>query len=257
MTGDRNFDDLAHRFEHNVYDTTKGQIRLSVIERDLREHLPALYQPYNLRILDAGSGTAPISVPLLQGPQELTLVDVSVEMLKRALSQAQSEGKKPMWHQCSIEEFTSEHWDGKPYDIIFCHAVIEWVNQPQLLLQHLSQLLAWGGWLSLSFYNRDGLIFKNLLRTNFSGLKNKQISGSKRSLTPSFPRTVAEVKHWCHEVGFDLKCHSGIRVFHDYVLNKDDREREPEQLMALELEYSRQDPYRGVGRYQHFLLKKH
>ena len=61
---DRNFDDLAKRFKKNIYGGLKGDIRLSVLERDFCEQFP--YVPFGastpgqpLRVLDAGGGQGP------------------------------------------------------------------------------------------------------------------------------------------------------------------------------------------------------
>lgn len=51
----------------------------------------------------------------------------------------------------------------------------------------------------------------------------------------------------------DLLCHSGIQVFHDYILDPGDRGKTPDTVLDLELEFSRIQPYRDLGRYQHLL----
>ncbi len=256
MAGDRNFDDLAHRFARNVYDSLKGQIRLAVISRDLQALVPQLYTNKPLRILDAGCGRAPVSVPLLAYGHHLSLVDVSVEMLKLALADADGAATLPQWFHGSALQYHQQVWSGEPFDVIFCHAVLEWVENPQSLLEGLLAMLAPNGVLSIIFYNRDGLIFKNLLRTNFRKIKKGQFQGTRRSLTPTYPRSITEVKGLTQTLGLTELCHSGIRVFHDYVFNEQDRNREPEELLAMELEYSQRSPFRELGRYQHLLLRK-
>lgn len=255
MAGDRNFDDLAHRFAKNVYESQKGQIRLRVLERDLREHVPALYLPsHSLQLLDAGCGRAGLSIPLMRHGHELTLVDVSVEMLKHALADAEAQNFSPRWFHGPLAQYHQQHWPGQKFDVIFCHALLEWVAEPEALLAALRAMLAPGGFVSLIFYNEAGLVFKNLLRTNFKKIASGQLAGARRSLTPRYPRAIEAVQQWCAVAGFTTVCHSGIRVFHDYIFSEQDRDREPEQLQALELSLSRQSPYRELGRYQHLLL---
>ena len=58
---DRNFDELAERFERRVYGGLKGDVRLSVLWRDLLpivQRLEEQGQPLN--ILDIGGGLAQI-----------------------------------------------------------------------------------------------------------------------------------------------------------------------------------------------------
>lgn len=262
VSGDRNFDDLAHRFERNVYQSLKGKIRLGVIERDLQEFSSELFTASQkpLRILDVGAGRAPISIKLAQLGHQVTLVDVSVEMLKHAYADAEQSGvldRIEFFHgsgQAYSEQAASV--GNKSFDLILCHAVVEWLQSPQPLMIYLTDLLASGGLLSLSFYNVHGGVFKNLLRTNFKRINRQDFSGSKRSLTPRYPRTISEVFSWFELLPVTRLCHSGIRVFHDYIFNEQDRDREPEELLKWELFYSRESPFRELGRYQHLLYKR-
>jgi len=101
------------------------------------------------------------------------------------------------------------------------------------------------------------LIYKNLLRTNFKKIINKDYGGSRGSLTPINPIDPQQVLEWVSSLPFKLLAYSGIRVFHDYIFNEEHREREPETLLQLELEFSQQEPYRSLGRYVHLLLHMH
>ncbi len=260
MSGDRNFDDLAHRFSSNVYQTLKGQIRLAVLERDLQQFCPELETP-GMAVLDAGCGRAPFAKQLLSAGHSVDLVDVSVEMLKLALSDltdSSLEDGNVRWFHGSALQYQQQYQqqDQQHYDLILCHAVLEWVEDPQTLLRGLYAMLKPGGKLSLLFYNVDGLVFKNLLRTNFKKVQQGNHRGSRRSLTPRYPRKIAEVNQWCQTLSLHRLCHSGIRVFHDYIFNEPDRTRQPEELKALELELSVQSPYRELGRYQHMIWQK-
>lgn len=268
MFGDRNFDDLAHRFERNVYGDTKGQIRLKVLERDLTEQLPDLFhRPVDsnghneettpLSILDAGGGRGILSQKMAQAGHSVTLCDVSVEMLK--LAQGDKErlvlGSHFYLMQGAIQQLPDLLPSSQQFDVILCHAVVEWLEDPLEALTLLSSLLKPNGYLSLTFYNRDGLIFKNLLRTNFGKITKEQYRGARRSLTPTYPRTLDEVTQWLKCCALSPLTHSGIRVFHDYILCPNDREKTPEQQIELELKFSQQSPFREMGRYQHILSR--
>lgn len=266
MTSDRNFDDLAHRFEKNVYQSLKGRIRLGVLKRDLSEFIPQLFSSAGTRLnlLDAGAGKAPMSIECAALGHRVTLVDLSLEMLKHAVAKVESEqlDKHVDVYHGSIQQYCQQYCDqqmaqsNQQYDVIFCHAVLEWLQDPLPVLTNLVDRLSKGGKLSLSFYNLDGAIYKNLLRTNFKKMESQSFSGRRRSLTPTYPRKIEDVKHWLSDLPVELLCHSGIRVFHDYVFNLENRERDPDSLYQWELFYSRQSPFRELGRYQHFLLEK-
>jgi len=133
---------------------------------------------------------------------------------------------------------------------------MEWVDDPEDLLRHLMMCLKPKGVLSLTFYNIVGMIYKNLLRANYNKIIQKQYSGWPGSLTPTHPLSPEHVMDWLDELPLSILCHSGIRVFHDYILDPEDRERDPNTIVDLELEFSRKMPYRDMGRYQHILGQK-
>lgn len=257
MTGDRNFDDLAHRFENNIQQNTKGQIRQAVVKRDFEEFLSLnINSDKPLRVLDAGGGQGQMSLYFAERGCDIVLCDVSVEMLKRAraaIEQSDYSHRITVYHG-SIQQFL--HTNPEPFDIVLCHAVLEWVEEAESVLQSLSKVCKADGFLSLLYYNLHGLVFKNLLRTNFKKIESQQWQGSRRSLTPSYPLTAESVNQWISKLPLQILCESGVRVFNDFVLSREDREREPEKLLQYELEYSRLSPYKELGRYIHVLLRK-
>lgn len=258
MSGDRNFDDLAPRFQRNVYGRLKGRIRLAVLERDIKEFLPQVLQLANnkpLRILDAGGGTAPFSLAFAELGHYVTLCDVSKEMLNIAAAQV---AEKQLEKNVEIihGSIQSLPLDLAPFDLILCHAVLEWVENPQAIIHHLTRLLKNTGLFSLTFYNLYGTIYKNLLRANYKKIQQQDYSGFRGSLTPTHPRKPEDVLQWVEQEELDILCHSGMRVFNDYILDTPLREQNPETVIAMELQFSRQLPFRDLGRYQHILLVK-
>lgn len=257
----RNFDDLAPKFSKKVYGSIKGRVRLAVLKNDLARFFPCAVRPVDdtrtpLHILDAGSGYGPFSLKLAELGHCITLCDISAKMLEKAdrdIMQKNISSRVQIFHK-AIQELSK---DGSgPYDLILCHAVLDWVDEPEELMSHLNTLLSTNGVLSLTFYNLHGMIFKNLLRTNYKKILKKEYTGWPGSLTPQHPRKPDEVKGWIKNQNLEIICHSGIRVFHDYILNPDDRDKAPDTVLDLELEFSRKPPYRDLGRYQHILARK-
>lgn len=267
---DRNFDDLAQRFKKNIYGGLKGDIRLAVLERDCRTHLPNVplahvpllnapsaekpAKPW--RILDAGGGQGQFSLQWAQAGHEVVICDISAEMLKLAEEQVKTlgvENQVQLVHSSvqDLPQYLADH----QFNFVICHAVMEWLQEPQKLLPCLLNYLVPSGYLSLTFYNLHSLIYKNLLRTNFKKIINQDYGGSRGSLTPINPQYPEQVLAWVEQLPLSLLCHSGIRVFHDYIFNEEHRAREPQSLLQLELEFSQQEPYRSLGRYIHLLLQ--
>lgn len=116
---DRNFNDIADHFAKKVYGGLKGQIRLTVLERDLSEHLPD--RP--LRVLDVGAGLAQISLNLATR-HDVTISDISTKMIQQAQNTASKLGVSPRFITASYQELATR-LQGETFDLILCHAVLE------------------------------------------------------------------------------------------------------------------------------------
>lgn len=254
---DRNFDDLAPRFARNVYGGLKGKLRLAVLQRDFDECIaPILASKKPLKILDAGGGQGQFSLGLAAS-HSLVLCDISEQMLALARREAEQKGLADVeFLHRSVQSLAADPAHCGQYDLVLCHAVLEWVVDQQALLTQLRQLVRPGGVLSLTFYNRHGLIMKNLLRGTEPKLLNGEFRPHRGSLTPTRPLDPVQVIHWLTADNWEFLCHSGIRVFHDYQLTPESQQMDLAKLQALELQLSRQEPYRSLGRYQHLLLRR-
>lgn len=260
---DRNFDDLAARFQRNVYGGLKGRIRLAVLQRDFARHwchapfVPSTPGPLPLKVLDAGGGQGHFSMQFAQAGHDLVLCDISERMLELAKGQAMEAGvgNAVTFLHCPIQALETQ-FGPQSFDLVLCHAVLEWVVEPRQLLATLAELVKPGGYLSITFYNVHAMAYKNLLRGNFSKVSRQDYGGFRGSLTPINPLQPEAVHGWLEELPLRTVCTSGIRVFYDYILDKPVREQDPEQVLELELELSGKDPYRALGRYQHVLLSR-
>lgn len=267
MCQDRNFDDLADRFRRNVYGSLKGRIRLSVLERDFREIIPEYFcNSRHKSVLDVAAGEARFSSKLATFGCDLVVNDLSERMLEQAREvvkqHAALEGDqyaaRVKFVNCAVQSLSKRLLERQlpvQYDLILCHALIEWMAQPASLAQYLRSFSRPGTYLSLTCYNINGLAFKNLLRTNFHKFDIDNFKPFRGSLTPTHPQDPLQVEKQLRDQGFSIVCKSGIRVFHDYILNIEDRTRDEEGLVEKELLYSRKESFWQVARYVHFLCR--
>lgn len=247
---DRNFDDIAEKFSRNIYGTTKGRLRQAILWQDLRVLLAQL-PAAPLRILDAGAGQGQIALILAQEGHQVTLCDISAHMLARARKAASEHGVEEAvrFVQCAAQQ-VADHL-ATPVDLLLCHALLEWVEQPQTLLAALWQCLAPGGALSLMFYNAHGLLMHNMLAGNFAYVARGMPRQKKRTLSPEHPLDPEQVYGWLHQAGWQIIGKTGVRVFHDYLRDKRQQEQDFAALLELESRYCRQPPYISLGRYIH------
>jgi S-adenosylmethionine-dependent methyltransferase len=249
---DRNFDRLIHRFDRIVYDSNKGNWRLRLLKEDLQ----FLYEsPAPLDVWDAGCGFGQISLWLARQRHRLVLCDVSKQMLARAKGQFQDSGLSAEFHHVSAQMLALEL---PPFDLVLFHAVLEWLAEPLLTLAIVAAKVKPGGYLSLMFYNRNAVVFKNALRGGWrmQQLLDDSYMGKGNRLTPPNPQYPGEVIAHLEQLGFVVVQHTGIRVFHDYLPDDNLPSEEISQLFDLEARYCRMPTFRDMGRYIHVLAKR-
>ena len=251
----RNFDDIAEKFARNIYGTTKGKIREAVLWQDLTVLLAEL-PPRPLRILDAGGGEGKMACELAALGHQVLLCDLSGEMIQRAREAAQAKGvsHNMQFVQSAVQDI-AQHLT-EPVDLILFHAVLEWVAQPQEALAALHACLAPGGALSLMFFNHHGLLMRHMVVGNFEYVNEGMPVKNKRSLAPDYPLIPADVYRWLEQMGMTIRGKTGVRVFHDYLKNKQQQTEAFADLLALEQRYCRQEPFVSLGRYIHVMAHK-
>lgn len=248
---DRSFDGKAVKFSRNIYQHSKGALRQHILMRDLSE-LAVLSQP--AAILDVGAGQGQLALALAKQGHSVHLTDISPEMLAIAEHEAaQQQLSNVTVQHIGLAELAAS--TTRQYPLVLCHAMLEWLAQPQQAIAQLKQLVAPGGILSLMFYNKDAKRLANILYGNFDYVQADFQVKKKVSLNPQHPIAPADVALWCQQAGFRLLQKTGVRCFHDYLRQREQQQTHFEQLLALELMYSRIEPYASIGRYQHLLLQ--
>ena len=245
---DRHFDQLATRFAEKIYGGAKGAIRLAVLQADLIESLPD--RP--LRVLDIGAGLGHMSLWLAERGHDVTLAEPAAPMLEGARQRFTDAGQ--------TANFIQAPWQALPdilterYDLVICHAVLEWLDEPFTILPVLHQLTEPDGWLSLAFYNRDALIYRNLLKGHFRKMRKNTLAGEKQSLTPQEPLDPRELAAQLGNL-WRVETQSGIRVFHDYMPVEFQARADLADLLEMELAHRRHPAFAGLGRYLHWMCR--
>lgn len=249
---DKNFDKLAQKFAKNIYGTPKGEIRAAVLWRDLAPAL-AQFGDKKLRILDAGGGFGYFSQKLARLGHEVVLCDISAEMLAQAKEQINASDMPlaiSLVHSPIQALSIAEHG---MFDLILCHAVVEWLVDAKTTMEGLLTMLKPNGLFSLMFYNKEAMRFHALVSGNFDYVAADLKVKKKVRLTPTHPLYIHDVKQWFAEWHMTLQRESGVRVIHDYLKKQQAADFDYQKLLAMELEYSQREPYISLGRYVHFL----
>lgn len=252
---DRNFDDLAEKFEQNIYGTLKGQIRQCIL-RDELELILSTFPAGPLNVLDAGGGIGQMASLLAKKGHQVSLCDLSGEMLRRAEAYASEQQTMDNTRFIHADIREVDQFLDKPIDLILFHAVLEWVSQPELILKKLYQLLLPGGVMSLMFYNIHGLTLQNLTLGNFAYLRAEMKKRKKRTLSPDYPREPAQVYQWLEQTGFIIESKAGIRVFSDLIRDMPPSANGEQGILEMEKKFSRQQPFLSLSRYIHVTARK-
>jgi S-adenosylmethionine-dependent methyltransferase len=193
-----------------------------------------------------------MSLWLAERGHDVTLAEPAEPMLEGARQRFADAGHTATFIQApwqALPDILTER-----YDLVICHAVLEWLEEPFTILPVLHQLTEPDGWLSLAFYNRDALIYRNLLKGHFRKMRRNTMAGEKQSLTPQQPLDPRELAAQL-EALWRVETESGVRVFHDYMPVEFQAKAELADLLEMELSHRRHPAFAGLGRYLHWMCR--
>jgi len=256
---DRNFDSLAARFAERIHGSYKGRLREDLLWWQMQQHMPALMQGEPLRVLDAGGGLGQMSLRLAQLGHLVTLNDISMQMLERARKRFDAElpGHAGVEFRPGPVQALRVAPDDR-FDVIVCHALLEWLAEPRDSVRQLLALLQPGGLLSLAFYNRHALVYASARRGNIDVLVPDpgRRPPRRKGLSPRNAQYPEHVLAWLADWRVPVRGSCGIRVISDW-LDPKAREQVPyEQLLRIEQHYACLEPYCRTGRYFHLIAEK-
>lgn len=252
---DTSFANITDKFARNIYATSKGRLRLAILARDLAPYVEqAKTRP--LRVLDVGAGLGQVNVWFAQQGCQVTHSDVAAEMVSAAKEAHSTAGLTHNYRYiCAGLQDLPEQLQDETFDLVICHAVLEWLHDPAAAMAVLKQFMAPNALLSLMFYNRDAKLFANTIYGNFDYVQSELQVKKRVRLSPQQPIAPADVTRWLSDHQLDVIEKTGVRCFHDYLREPAKHQNLPE-LLELELKYSRQAPFQALGRYQHWLIKQ-
>ncbi|WP_258806759.1 methyltransferase domain-containing protein [Pseudidiomarina sp. CB1] len=251
-TKDQSFAGLTDKFAKNIYATAKGQIRLAVLARDLA---PLYQQSTPLRVLDIGAGIGQFSQNFARHGHHVTHTDIADDMVLAAQKRHQHEGLSSYYsYHCASLQKLPELLQGEQFDVVLCHAVLEWLAEPADALPLLKRFLKPHGKLSLMFYNRDAKLMANMVFGNFDYVEADLQVKKRVRMSPQQPIAPAAMDLWLKEHKLMVLQRTGVRCFHDYLREPEQGKQHFEQLLRLELQYNQQQPFASLGRYQHWQI---
>ncbi|MFI6567612.1 class I SAM-dependent methyltransferase [Streptomyces sp. NPDC050534] len=225
--------------------------------RQLDEQMAARFRVgQRLRVLDVGMGQGTQALRLARAGHQVTGLEQDATMVAVARQALAGEPEGIRERMRIIEgdgRDTGVHFLPGSFDVVLCHGVLMYVQEPDPLLAGLARMLAHGGLLSLLVRNADALAmrpglsgdwpaafgaFDTVSYTNRLGLDVR--ADRLKTLTATLAGIGAPLHAWY-----------GVRVFTDTAADGAEVPADVESLLAAEERAGRTDPYRAVAALLH------
>ncbi|MFJ3301858.1 class I SAM-dependent methyltransferase [Streptomyces sp. NPDC086549] len=209
-----------------------------------------------LRVLDVGMGQGTQALRLARAGHQVTGVERDATMIAAAREALcrQPEGIRERMRIVQGDgQDTGVHFLPGSFDVVLCHGVLMYVEEPDPLLAGLARMLAPGGLLSLLVRNGDALAMRPGLDGDWAGAlgafdttayRNRLGLDVRADRLESLTATLAGI-------GAPLHAWYGVRVFTDTAADGAEIPADLDTLLAAEARAGRTDPYRGVAALLH------
>jgi len=256
MTDERTvttFAGRAEQLERKVYGSTKGLIRLALLEQDVIDFCPGFVEG-GLRVFDIGGGSGRFARICARRGHSVLLCDASEEMVNLAREATVDSGLQ--------ENITIRHQDfladdacrSEGFDLVVMHGSAEWMRDPAQAICKACGCVRPGGYMSLLVFNRDRLLLKQ-------GINGMLVKGSRagragKGLTPPGAMSSAEVENLLEQVPGRILSKSGIRIFYKFFRQGvAEHVLTPDEWLQQERLCYRREPFAGLGEHTHFIWR--
>jgi SAM-dependent methyltransferase len=205
-----------------------------------------------LRVLDVGMGQGTQALRLARAGHQVTGLEQDATMIAAARESLCAEPEGIRERMRIIEgdgRDTGVHFLPGSFDVVLCHGVLMYVEEPDPLLAGLARMLAQGGLLSLLVRNADALAMRPGLSGDWAGALGAfdTVSYTNRLGLDVRADRLETLTATLAGIGAPLHAWFGVRVFTDGAEIPDD----VETLLAAEERAGRTDPYRRVAALLH------
>ncbi|GAA2522038.1 MULTISPECIES: methyltransferase domain-containing protein [Streptomyces] len=209
-----------------------------------------------LRVLDVGMGRGTQALRLARAGHQVTGLERDAAMIATAREALAGEPEGIRERMRIIEgdgRDTGVHFLPGSFDVVLCHGVLMYVEEPDPLLAGLARVLAPGGLLSLLVRNGDALAMRPGLSGDWAGALAAFGSTAYRDRLGLDVRAdrLKTLTATLAGIGAPLHTWYGVRVFTDTAANGAHLPDDLETLLAVEEKAGRTDPYRGVAALLH------
>jgi SAM-dependent methyltransferase len=240
----------------SVSASVKGRVRVHVVHQHLLAHLPG--PP--AAVVDVGGGAGHQSLPLARLGYEVTIVDPSPAMLARAADALDREDAATRGRVRLVEasgEQAPEALTGNRFAAVLCHGVLMYVEEPEPFLAALCGLAAPSAVVSIVAQNARTGAVRPALEGRWADALAAFDSRREVGILGLATRadTVEELTALLARYGVQRQAWYGVWLFTDGWA-RDLQPAHLDDIVAVELEASRREPYRQLSRLFHVLGRK-
>ncbi len=239
-------------------ETPEGRLRSDLALANLQDFLALPQIKPSLRALDLGGGTGVAAVRLARLGINVTLLDSSPAMLeiaKRAAREAGVDGKIALKHGDAAQ--VANLFPGFSFDIVLCHNILEYVDDPNVVLSAAAQVLRTDltgiGILSVLVRSQAGEVLK-------AGIQAGDLEAVERNLTAEWGHeslfggrmrlfTMDSLHVMIKRASLAVAAERGVRVISDYLPPKISRGDGDARIFELERKLGSRPEFVAVARY--------
>ncbi|MET9967529.1 methyltransferase domain-containing protein [Streptomyces sp. NPDC006356] len=209
-----------------------------------------------LRVLDVGMGQGTQALRLARAGHQVTGVEQDPKMIATAREELAGEPEGIRERVRIVQgdgRDTGVHFLPGSFDVVLCHGVLMYIEEPDPLLAGLARMLAPGGLLSLLVRNGDALAMRPGLAGDWAGTLAAFDTTAYRNRLGLDVRAdrLADLTATLAGIAAPLHAWYGVRVFTDTAADGAEIPADVETLLAVEERAGKTDPYRGVAALLH------
>jgi S-adenosylmethionine-dependent methyltransferase len=241
-------------------ETPEGRLRIDLAFANLQEFLPQAAG--SLRALDIGCGTGAIALRLARLGIHVMCMDTSLQMLEFATQAAREAGvaEKVILKQGDAAQLANV-FDAGSFDVILCHNLLEYVDDPVAVLSSASRTLRdSSSIISVLVRNRAGEVLK-------AGIKDGDLAGAEQNLAAEWADeslyggkarlfAAESLRPMLAAASLAGTVERGVRVISDYLPATVDRYNEYERIFELERKLGKRPEFVAVARYTQCMAQR-
>ncbi|HEY2499117.1 MAG TPA: methyltransferase domain-containing protein [Candidatus Angelobacter sp.] len=260
VKGENCFESDASKYAAYL-ETPEGRLRGDLTFANLQDFLPVPPGIKSLCVLDLGCGTGTAAVRLARLGFHVTLLDSSQAMLEIAQRAAlDADVSNQVTVQYGDATTLSSLFKVRSFDVILCHNLLEYVDDPGAVLAGAAGLLRdSSAILSVLVRSQAGAVLKAAIQTGDLAAAEEALTSewAQESLYGGKVRlfTSDKMRDMMKASSLRVIAERGVRIIADYLPPKVSRDEEYERILELERKLGRRPEFAASARYAHFLAR--